>query len=95
MKRLPATSNQPDRRAFTRAEIFDAFMAAYAGADHGIVNGLTFWSDALGERNAAEITPDDVAEGLAELARGRTYPGCDKSTGEPRLKDGRQPPLQD
>ena len=90
-----ATSNRSDRRVFTLAEIIDAFMAAYTGADRGIVTRLAFWKDALGARNAAEISPDDVADTLAELAeqRGRTYLGRDKATGERIFKPRGNGPL--
>lgn len=85
-----ATPNRPERRAFTLAEIIDALMASYAGPDRGIDTRLAFWSATFGTRNAAEITADDVADALADLAlsRGRTYLGRDQS-GERRFKDRR------
>jgi integrase len=89
-----ASTNSPNRRAFTLAELIDAHMAAYAGPDRGIATRLAFWKTALGHRNAAEITADDVADALAELAlsRGRTYLGRDEA-GEQRFKARRHASL--
>ena len=84
-----ALENSPRTpRAFALAELIDAFMAGYAGPDRGITGRLAYWRDALGDRPAAEISPDDVADALAELAlgRGRTYLGKDEKTGERRFK---------
>lgn len=91
-----ATSNGPERRSFTLAEIIDGFMASYTGADRGIVTRLAFWKSSLGARNAAEVSADDVADTLAELAlaRGRTFLGRDKRTGERRFKPPRQRPAR-
>ncbi|HSD42255.1 MAG TPA: site-specific integrase [Burkholderiales bacterium] len=90
-----ATSNGPERRSFTLAEIIDGFMASYTGADRGIVTRLAFWKSSLGARNAAEVSADDVADTLAELAlaRGRTFLGRDKRTGERRFKPHGNGPL--
>ncbi|MCC6609604.1 MAG: site-specific integrase [Burkholderiales bacterium] len=81
-------TNSLSRRAFTLTELIDAFMAQYAGPDRGIGTRLAFWSQRLGDRVAAEISPDDVADTLAELAlgRGRTYLGKDEN-GERRFKE--------
>ncbi|HMA87448.1 MAG TPA: hypothetical protein VKP89_01745 [Burkholderiales bacterium] len=46
-------------------------MASYAGADRGIGTRLAYWRDALGDRPSPEISPDDVADVLAELAHRR------------------------
>ena len=83
-----ALTNRPQRRVFTLAELIDAFMANYAGHDRGIGTPLSFWHAAFGARDAAEISADDVADTLAELAfsRRRTYPSRDKA-GVQRFKD--------
>jgi integrase len=83
-----ATPNSPQRRSFTLAELVDAFMANYAGGDRGIGTRLAFWTEALGGHVAAEISADDVADTLASLAlaRGRTFLGRDKASGERRFK---------
>jgi integrase len=84
------STSTPQRRAFTLAELIAAFMASYTGPDRGIGTRLAYWSATFGGRNAAEITPDDVADALAELAlsRGRTFLGRDEK-GERRFKDRR------
>lgn len=50
-----ASTNSPRTapRAYTLAELIDAFMAAYAGADRGIGARLAYWSQALGHAEAA------------------------------------------
>jgi len=89
--RAEAQNPTPTRREFTLAEMIDAYMANYAGPDRGNVGRLAYWRDALGERLATEVSPDDVADALAEysLGRGRTYLGRDKQTGQARFKDRR------
>ena len=70
-------------------------MANYAGADPGIAARLAFWKRAFGARHAADVSPDDVADALAELAlsRGRTFLGRDKASGEQRFKARRHAAL--
>ena len=82
-------------RAFTLGQIIDAFMAGYAGHSRSIGSRLAWWLQTLGDRPAAEITHDDVADALAELsiARGRTYLGRDPQTGERRFKSRRHAAL--
>jgi integrase len=74
-------------RAYTLAEMIDAFMAAYAAADRSIGCRLDFWRRTLGERPAAEISSDDLADALAALmqSNGRTFLGRDEN-GAPRFK---------
>jgi hypothetical protein len=74
-------------RAYTLAELIDAFMAAYAGADRSIGGRLDFWRRTLGARPAAAISADDVADALDALMQGsaRTFLGRDES-GAPRFK---------
>ena len=86
-------------RALTLAELIDAFMAAYADADKNVGGRLEFWCRMLGARPVAQITPDDVADALAELARtsARTFlrraprPPADAGAHLPRAQsdDGR------
>jgi len=75
-------------RSHTLADLIDAYMAAYAGADGAIGSRLAYWRDTLGARAAAEIVPDDIADALSHLAeqRGRTFMGRDKETGTARYK---------
>lgn len=85
------TTNNPTAtsRVHTLAELIDAFMATYAGADPSIGSRLTFWQRTLGARPAATVVADDVADALGELAqeRGRTFLGRDKQTGAARFKE--------
>lgn len=80
-------------RAYTLAELIDAFMATYAQADRAIGGRLAFWHRTLGVRPAAAIVPDDIADAIVELAqsRGRTYLGRDKESGAPRFKSRSRP----
>jgi len=80
-------------RTYTLAELIDAFMASYAQADRAIGGRLAFWYRTLGERPAAEIVPDDIADALGELAQsnGRVYLGRDKESGTPRFKQRARP----
>jgi integrase len=82
------------RRAFTLSELIDAFMAEYTGADRGMPHRLAFWQATHGARIAAELSADDIADTLAELAasRGRTYLGKD-AHGAPRFKTRRHDKL--
>lgn len=85
-----ASTKSPSRRAFSLAELADAFMASYTGADRGIGTRIAFWTATFGSRIATQMEPDDIADALAELAlsRGRTYLGRDES-GERRFKTRR------
>lgn len=60
--------------------VIDAFMAA-AERDAATQSRLAFWADALGDREVAEITPEDVDLALVKLAeRGRLRPRRGKET---------------
>jgi integrase len=74
-------------RAYTLAELIDAFMASYTAADRSIGGRLDFWRRSLGARPAAAISADDVADALDALMQGsgRTFLGRDES-GAPRFK---------
>ena len=74
-------------RAYTLAELIDAFMAAYAAADRSICGRLDFWRRSLGDRPAAAISSDDVADALDALMQrsGKTFLGRDQN-GAPRFK---------
>jgi integrase len=78
---------QSAARAYTLAELIDAFMAAYAGADRSIGSRLAYWRDTLGDRIASEILADDVADALAALmqTRAKTFMGRD-ADGAKRFK---------
>jgi integrase len=80
-------ANAPSARAYTLAQLIHAYMANYAGADRSIGSRLDYWHRTLGERPAAEIHSDDVADALAALmqSNGRTFMGRDAS-GAKRFK---------
>ena len=86
-------ANRPSStsRTHTLAMLIDAFMAQYAAADGGIGSRLAYWRETLGERAAADICADDVADTLAQLGarRVRTYLGRDKASGKPIFKTGK------
>src|SRR5262245_26619911 len=52
----------------TFAQLCDGYMAQYTGADAGIVSRMQFWRERFADREAFTISPDDVADALADLA---------------------------
>ncbi len=66
-----------NRGALTVRELVDAYMAGYTGRDLARVQRLSVWVGLLGERTAADLDADDVADALDTIAKtpSRTYRG--------------------
>ncbi len=71
----------------TLAEIAEAYLDAYQGRDSSRYHRINTWKRLLGDKVLAEITPDDVDNAMATLARepARVYGGRD-ADGNPIFK---------
>ena len=64
-------------------DVVEAFVASRE-LDQGTLSRLAFWCDALGEKEVAGITTDDMDAALVKLAeRGRLKGGKLPTTGRP------------
>jgi len=78
----------PNRENLTLAELADAYMAAYAGRDPGRLGLIALWVRHLGAKRVVDVTPDDVADVLEQLAASPVtkYVGKDRASGAPLLR---------
>lgn len=65
----------------TLRKVVDAYVAATPTLNRAFLAHLEYWCEALGERDIATLTPEDVDDALMALAeRGRLRPRRGKST---------------